>query len=86
MQKTENFWKALSPSKTGELSELEKESYKEAKHLIKIKGRHKAEKALKQLLNIINIRKIAYDMYVWQRVDAVNLGIERALTNKKLEG
>ena len=73
-----DLWAVLRPSSTGELEQLQTQAYTQAKQCIKEHGK-KGKDALKHVLNLANIRKIAYDMYVWQRIDAINLGTEKAL-------
>ena len=73
-----SFWDALRPSTIKELKQLETEAYEEAKSVIK-KNPIKAKVALKHVMFEMDLRKIVADMYVWQRVDAVKKGINRAL-------
>ena len=74
---TSNFWIALRPSTEKELKLLETQAYTEAKSVFKKKP-SKARAALKQVMFNMDLRKIVFDMYVWQRVDAVKKGINRA--------
>lgn len=73
----ENMWGAFNVSTRAQLKSLEDESYKEATQLYE-EHPEKAKGALNTLINMLDLRKILYDMYVWQRVDAVKRGIHKA--------
>lgn len=70
----------LSPSTAKELDDLRKESFKETKQLLKKTGMSKGKKLLKGLANDLDIRKLLSDMYVWQRVEAIKVGMVNAIT------
>ena len=71
-----DFWE-LHVSTEKELEDLEKESYRETK-LLYVKYPEKAKEILSVLVSDLDLMKILYDMYVWQRVDSVKMGIEKA--------
>lgn len=72
----ENMWEPLNASTPIQLKALEDESYKEAMQLHE-EYPEKADDVLKKLITWLDLRKIFYDIYVWQRVDAIKRGIFR---------
>lgn len=90
-QKSNEFWKnydvfvALSPSSKEELDDLQKEASKEAKMLLKKVGIAKGKKFLKVLCNDLDFKKLLSDMYVWERVDVIKLGIAEAIRDYQLK-
>jgi len=72
-----NMWTSFFPSSTDDLQALEAESFKEATQLY-AKYPSKATELLTSLIKYLEIRKIVYDMYVWQRVEAIKKGINQA--------
>ena len=73
----ENMWGAFNVSTPEQLKTLEDESYKEATQLYE-NHPEKATEILNTLINMLDLRKILYDMYVWQRITAIKKGIYRA--------
>lgn len=73
----DSFWASLTPSSMEELKKYEEEICKESLKLINEKPEI-AEDAFNKLIMFLDVRKIAHDMYVWQRVDAVKRGIKQA--------
>lgn len=74
-------WDTLRPSAPKELETLEKKAYDDTKKLLKTQP-DTAHESLKKLCDYMSIRKIVYDMYVWQRIEAIELGINEALLRR----
>lgn len=72
------IWDTLRPSVPKELEELKTKAYDDTKKLLETQP-DTAHEVLKKLVDYMSIRKIAYDMYVWQRIEAIELGIDEAL-------
>jgi len=73
----------FSPSSDEELSDLQKETLKETKMLLKKTGMSKGKKLLKALSDDLDIRKLLSDMYVWQRVAVIKSAIAEAQETPK---
>ena len=73
-----SVWDSLRQSTPQELQDLKRKAYEDTKKLFVV-APDKANKAIEELKRIMNIRKIVYDMYVWQRIEAVEQGIDKAM-------
>ena len=73
----DRFWNPLTPSTKGELKAYEEQIYKETTLLFRDKP-NIANDAIEKLVMFLDIKKIVHDMYVWQRIDAVKRGAQRA--------
>ena len=73
----DNFWTPLTPSTKDELKAYEKQIYRESSLLYQEKP-NIANDTIEKLLMFLDIKKIVHDMYVWQRIDAVKRGAQRA--------
>ena len=78
--KFDNFYDAFTPYSEEELKLLEEEAEKETTQLYELGlEKEKVDNIVKRLINQMDIRKIVCDLYVWQRVDAVKRGIQKAI-------
>ncbi len=73
-----NLWNPITPNSKEDLLEYEKRSYKDAKILFE-KEPKKAKKILNEFIKELETRKIAYDVYVWQRIEAIKSGVNKAI-------
>lgn len=74
----QNFWQSMNISTEKELSSLTERCYREARQML-AKSRNDALKLLEYTIRNLEVDKLLFDMYVWQRVDAVEAGFGKAI-------
>ena len=82
MEYVEDFYTPFNISSEQELQSYENGGYKEAMLLFE-KHPRKAHQILEQLIFNMDVLKIICDTYVWQRVNVVKKGINKAITEQE---